>query len=432
MLALIVIILVDISVVKVNDLVDKNFIPLQSKLILFSVESFLCLLLQFITVRYIQTSLGQLRVQITFRDRVLPLVSLVSLCVLGFLIGFLIFQQFYNEYYDTAVIMSIVIASYGVSAFFMILLSLLFLSWYRSSRNRIVFLYFVAMSVVAFNLIITASFAFAKIGDRPDRVGEYIGSSGDISGGSHSVLDTIYRTTSFIAFFGIWITTAILMNSYRERRIINIFVWIILAAPLIYFSITYSYQFIFGKLVSSYMQIDPITVSIVLSAFLSLSKPIGGLLFGMAFWNMSKMVAYERQVKMYMVISGWGIFLLFAANQAPTQIVSPYPPFGLATITVLILGGYMMFLGIYNSATQVSTNNELRKFVRKHAQKSNLLDLIGQAEMENAIQRMVRDLIQNSEKVEVDRPSAIELDEKELRKYIDYVLKEVKQEKGNP
>jgi hypothetical protein len=30
-----------------------------------------------------------------------------------------------------------------------------------------------------------------------------------------------------------------------------------------------------------------------------------------------------------MFISGWGIFLIFAANQATTLIVSPYPPFGL-------------------------------------------------------------------------------------------------------
>ena len=60
-----------------------------------------------------------------------------------------------------------------------------------------------------------------------------------------------------------------------------------------------------------------------------------------------------------MIISGWGIFLIFAANQAAIQIVSPYPPFGLATITVLNIAGYLMLLGIYNSASLVSTNNRL-------------------------------------------------------------------------
>ena len=48
MIALIVTILIDTSVVKINDLIDKYFIPLQSKLMLFAVNSSLCLLLQFL------------------------------------------------------------------------------------------------------------------------------------------------------------------------------------------------------------------------------------------------------------------------------------------------------------------------------------------------------------------------------------------------
>lgn len=161
------------------------------------------------------------------------------------------------------------------------------------------------MAVIAFNLIMTAAFTSVKIGNRPDRVGEYVGSSGDISGGSHTLLDTIYRISSFVSFFGIWITTVILMKSYREKQVNHIFFWIILSIPLVYFVITYTYQFLLGQLLISYVQIDPITVSIIISAFLSLSKPLGGLLFGIAFWNISKFVSYERNIKTYMIISGW-------------------------------------------------------------------------------------------------------------------------------
>lgn len=77
------------------------------------------------------------------------------------------------------------------------------------------------------------------------------------------------------------------------------------------------------------------TKTIVLGAFLSLSKPIGGLLFGLVFWNISRIIRYERNIKTYMIISGWGIFLIFSSNQAVTQMVSPYPPFGLVTVTIL-------------------------------------------------------------------------------------------------
>jgi hypothetical protein len=91
-----------------------------------------------------------------------------------------------------------------------------------------------------------------------------------------------------------------------------------------------------------------------------------------------------------------------------------------------------MLLGIYNSASLVSMNNSLRKSIRMHAIKSNLLDLIGHAEMEKEIQKTVTDIIQNQNILDVERPTAIELDEMELRKYLDYVLKEVKKDGGNP
>ena len=56
MIALIVTILIDTLVVKINDLIDKNFISLQSKLILFSVNSSLCLILQFLIIKYVTDS----------------------------------------------------------------------------------------------------------------------------------------------------------------------------------------------------------------------------------------------------------------------------------------------------------------------------------------------------------------------------------------
>lgn len=102
-----------------------------------------------------------------------------------------------------------------------------------------------------------------------------------------------------------------------------------------------------------------------------------------------------------MIISGWGMFLIFAANQAAIQIVNPYPPFGLATITVLNIAGYLMLLGIYNSASLVSMNNNLRKSIRKHAIKSNLLDLIGHTEMEKEILKTVTEIIESQDNLDI-------------------------------
>jgi hypothetical protein len=428
MAALIVTILIDTSVVKINDLIDKNFISLQSKLVLFSVNSSLCLFLQFLIIRYVKSSFKAGRLNKTLKAKAFYVISLTSLCILAALIGFLIFQQFYNNYYDTLISISIITVSYGIAAVLIIWLSLLFLSWYRSNHSFIVFLYFISMLVIAFNLIMTAAFTSAKVSDRPYHAGEYIGSSGDISGGKYVLLDNTYRISSFMSFFSIWITTALLMNYYREKLINAIVYWIILSVPLVYFVITYFYQFIFANLLISYLAIDPITVSIVIGIFLSLSKPIGGLIFAVAFWKISKIISYEKNIKTYMIISGWGILLIFGANQAAAQIVAPYPPFGLATTTVLIMASFLMLLGIYNSATLVSANNNLRKSIHKHALESRLLRLIGHAEMEKEIEKTVKKIAQDKDSLEADitEQQPIELDEKELKKYVDFVIREVK------
>jgi hypothetical protein len=87
----------------------------------------------------------------------------------------------------------------------------------------------------------TVAFIGVKVNERPQLAGEFYGSSGDLTGGRFQLLDNIYRISSFM-FFSIWITTAILMNYYREKLINAIAYWVILSIPLVYFVITYFYQ----------------------------------------------------------------------------------------------------------------------------------------------------------------------------------------------
>ena len=428
MIALIATILIDTSVVKINDLVDKFFIPMQSKLILFAVNSSLILILQYFLINYVENSFASNQLKKSLKVKVIYIMFKASLGLLAALIGALIFQMFYYSYYYTSTSISIILLSYGIAAALIISLSLSFFSWYKSNHSRIVLLYFIAMLGIAFNLVMTAAFVAVKVNDKPNPAAEYVGSSGDISGGKYQSLENVYRISSFVAFFSIWITTAILMNSYREKLVNAIVYWVILSIPLVYFLITFFYQFFLANFLSSYLAVDPVTVSIILATFVSLSKPIGGLLFGVAFWKISRIVSYERNIRAYMFISGWGIFLIFSANQATTQIVAAYPPFGLATITVLVTAAFLMLLGIYNSAILVSTNNELRKSIYRHAVESRLLRLIGHAEMESEIEKTVRKISKDKNLLEIDaeQQRLLEIDEKGVKEYLDLVIREVK------
>jgi hypothetical protein len=149
------------------------------------------------------------------------------------------------------------------------------------------------------------------------------------------------------------------------------------------------------------------------------------VVFGVAFWKISRIMRYERNIMTYMIISGFGIFLIFAANQAAAQIVSPYPSFGLSSITVLNIAVFLILLGVYNSAIFVSANNNLRKFIHSHTLESRLLHIIGKAEMEKEIQKTIKKITQNKDTLEGDK-AEFELDEKELGKYIDSVIRETK------
>jgi hypothetical protein len=70
-----------------------------------------------------------------------------------------------------------------------------------------------------------------------------------------------------------------------------------------------------------------------------------------------------------------------------------------------------MLLGIDNSATLVSANNELRRSIQKHALESKLLSAIGQAEMEKE-----RQVTMDKDDLEKELEEPVELDEKELEK----------------
>jgi hypothetical protein len=422
--------MIDISVVRINDLINKDFIPMQSRLILFSVNSSLCLLLQYFIIKQVKSSVRTDRLHSTLKVRIFYLISLTSLCVMAAIIGFMIFQQLYYSYFSTMLTISIISISYGTGAALMILLSFLFFSWYRTKRSMIVLLYFISILVIAFHLIVTATYVSTKMNMRPSYTAQYVGTSGDVSGGQFLFLNDIYRISSFMSYVCIWLTTVSLLNSYREKLANAVIYWIIFCLPHVYFLITFFYQFIFSNLLISYLEIDPITVSIVLGAFLSLSKPIGGVFFAVSFWKVSIDIKYEKNIKTYMIIAGCGILLIFGADEAEAQIVGPYPPFGVATMTVLNTAAFSMLIGIYNSAVLVSANNDLRKSVYKYALGSKLLGQIGRAEAEIEIQKAIAKITKEKGHLITKREEEpIELDGMELKKYLEFVIGEVKKDK---
>jgi hypothetical protein len=160
------------------------------------------------------------------------------------------------------------------------------------------------------------------------------------------------------------------------------------------------------------------------------SKPVGGILFGIAFWSISRSIR-RSAVRDYMIISAYGILLLFTSNQATVLIVAPYLPFGLATISFMILASYLISIGVYSSAVSIAQDAKLRQSLRKFVeQQSNLLDNIGTSQMEQEVQKKVVKVMKDlSYQTEQKTGIQTSLEEQDIKEYLNKVIEEVKEKR---
>jgi hypothetical protein len=161
-----------------------------------------------------------------------------------------------------------------------------------------------------------------------------------------------------------------------------------------------------------------------------MAKPIGGILFGIVFWSVARRVRHDT-IKDYLMVSAYGIILLFTSNQATDLIIALYPPFGLVTVSFMGLSSYMLLIGIYSSAISISQDSKLRQSIRTLAMwESNLLDSIGSAQVEQEVFRKVMPLVKrqlDNSREETGIQSL--LTDEDVKQYLDEVLIEVKKVK---
>ena len=122
-----------------------------------------------------------------------------------------------------------------------------------------------------------------------------------------------------------------------------------------------------------------------------------GVLFGLAFRVVVKSIHphVKGPIVDYLRISSYGLAFLFvvlAANIAR----GAYPPFGIASYSFTAIAAYFFIMGIYSSASVISTDSELRRKIRKSTiEQSKLLDNIGSAYMEQELERRVLPIFKN-------------------------------------
>lgn len=425
-LSLIAILLLDTFLIKFYDLLDKRIILIDYKKILFAISVALSILLQVILLLHVKGLVLREENNNRMNIKVMEKLFVLFLFIETFLFLIMIVQIFNNNYYDSSVLLLILTCSYIPSVLFLIQSIKLFISWLRMNKNITLFLYSMSLSFIIANLLVTNLIVGIGINDRPDHIRQFLGGTMDISSGKYSILADLLKITSILSFVSIWTITALVIQTTRSRRTILI-KWILLLVPLVYFLVSYFSEDILYTLLSPIFQSDPINASLIFSAIFILSKPVGGLTFGLLYWRISTLVKHNKLLRQFMILAGIGFLLLYSSNQATLLVLTPFPPFGAVTISLLIPATFLIYIGIYRSAIIASTDSELRRYIYHTAKESKLLELISQSEMEKELNIVVSKVHIFVEDVNNINPP--ELDSNELRDYIEDVVSELRQEK---
>jgi hypothetical protein len=352
------------------------------------------------------------------------IVQYALIVTFGALITQMVLTSSYNVLFIEIVIWINYVLAIGLLGF----LSQRFLSWFRSNHSAVVLAYAITMMMICINAIFTLlyltnqfthSFAGPIIHPALTPVSSY--------GSVYDIFNAGSVITSIILFILTWIATVLLLHGY-SRRLGRAKYWILVSLPLVYF--LSQFQLVFVDVFTSFRTSEPILFGVVYTLFFNATIPVGGALFGIAFWSVARSIE-RNTVKRYMMISAYGMMLLFSSNQAVGLALVPYPPFGLATVSFFGLSSFLIFIGIYSSAISVSEDSELRRSIRRYAiEESRLLDSIGMAQMEREIEKNVLTFAKRNQDKMVEetgiQPSLSDID---VKQYLEQVLQEVRKQK---
>jgi hypothetical protein len=346
------------------------------------------------------------------------LIGIFTLAILQILVSFR---------YNVFILLATIGISYTLAVILMGLLAKRFLSWFKSNKSSVVLLYGLSAAIIAINLVFTIIYVASILPTHQLEIRAHTTTATPFrpSGSTISFLNDIYFITSVISFMVTWIATAMLLRHYSQR-LGRIKYWAIISIPLAYFMS--QFQPLFVNLFYQSLQSSPIFFSILSTLIFTFSKPLGGILFGIAFWTTAKKLRKDSVVRDYITIAAYGLILLFASNQAIVLVTTSYPPFGLITTSFVGLSSYLILVGVYSSAISVSEDIKIRQTIRKFALKeSKLLDSIGTSHMEDELQRRVMKLAKEQQEFMMQQ-TGVEpsLDEGEAKQYLYEVMQEIK------
>ncbi len=318
--------------------------------------------------------------------------SLINIMILLLIISFLtiVLQITISRYYNSIFLLLVLIVTNSITIISMFSIGVKFLSWYKS-RNKSTILVFGVMSfIIAITAFVTILFMGTILLGQPEK----IDSDYDVvlpiieQGSKLSVLNYLYYYLSILSFVVTWVMTTLLLKDY-SIKLGKLRYWTILSLPLAF----YLSQLLvtqFGFFIPN-EDSDQLTFSFWFLFLYTLSSPIGGILFSLPYFIVIRKMNIDKSLQSYMKILAYALLLFFAAGSA-TVYHTPYPPFGLSTVSIIGPSSYLIAIGVYYSARLVATNRTIENQMRTSKKYSQFFANIGSAEMEKAMTEIIEEI----------------------------------------
>lgn len=390
---------------------------------------------QYLLLGYVKRATQDLRtkkvgIKITYK-----IVEVVQYVVCG-IIGLIILQIIFYSQYSTKLIIAATIVSYIPACAIMLLLSYRFYLWFRLGRNAITFLFLIGSFFVGINLgagVILHNYYLWTI--KPYNIVPQLQIKFPImTPTSSGIVSIMYLYVFFIplnlAYLFAWGGCVVLLRYYSKVLGRTKF-FVVISIPMVIFLIA-NYPTFIAIPTGSFTFYD--YNLIVFRVLYRLAGTGGGVfIFCVALLSIAKSIKKVQRTSIvsdYMTISAYGVAILAVTLQSPI-IHTPYPPFGIASLSFVALASYLFSLGFYFSAISISQDIKLRHSIRKYVMKeSQLIDSIATAQLEKeTTDKVIQIAKENAVQMERETGVVTSLEDDDFRAYLQEIVTEFRNAK---
>jgi hypothetical protein len=422
-LAISIIIIIDSNVINFYAYTNKE-LPVPSKVGVFTIFSIIFAIFAIVLLKTIESY----DLKSNYKQRkALNLMRFTAIASQFTVIAFLaveLAQMAFVNMYNSNLTLLILFTSFVPSMMFLLLLVLLLVGWFRSSKNFMIIAYAISFSIVCIYLLVSIVYVNIQFAS----TSEWIKARGLHSTLVNSFVSDLsfsfgvtLNALSLLSFVLVWTATVALLRQYRNKIGRTRF-WVIITIPLIYF--LFPFETYFANFSEGILSGSPVIFTVIYIVLFSATKQVGGVLFSIVFLTAATKIKQEN-LQNSLKIAAIGIAVLFSSTEITSLLYAAYPPYGVLTIMLMPLGSYCLFMGLFASARLVSQDKKLRKEFFQSAEKQlSLLKTIGKVQMEKELEKSLKSILKRSSILEESKDDY--RGEENVRELVQEVLDELR------